>query len=57
MTEPRPRPRDDYELEQMTGIRPADHQWVSSATVEKAERQMLGYHWYRRRPKAEEEDK
>ena len=51
----RQRPRDDNELEQMTGIRPADHNFVSPATIERVERKMLGPAWFRRRPKPEEE--
>jgi hypothetical protein len=47
----RPRPRDDHELQQMTGIRPADHAFVPRSAVEQAERKMLGAAWYRRRKK------
>ena len=56
MTEPRPRPRDDHELEQMTGITPADHDWTSSATIQKLEREILGPAWFRRRPKEQEDE-
>lgn len=44
----RQRPRDDRELEEMTGITPADHNWVSPATIRKAERELLGGRLVRR---------
>lgn len=45
MNSPRPRPRDDRELEQMTGIKPADHQYVSSALIKDLEKKILGRGW------------
>ena len=49
-------PRDDTELEQMTGIKPADHNYVSTAAIDKMERQMLGPDWYRKRKPPEDDD-
>jgi len=50
----RPRPRDDRELEDMTGIKPADHGYTTSDHIRMLERKMLGPGWFRPRPKKEE---
>jgi hypothetical protein len=41
--------KTDEEFERATGIRPADHNFVTPATIKKAERQMLGPLWGKRR--------
>ena len=51
----RPRPKDDRELEQLTGIRPADHPWTRSAAIDRLEREVLGRDWFRPRPKKEQD--
>ena len=50
-------PRDDEELQQMTGITPADHRYVSTEAIDRLERKMLGPDWYRRRKRPEEVEK
>jgi hypothetical protein len=41
----------DRELEQQTGIRPANHSFVSRNHIERMEREILGRRWYKRPPK------
>ncbi len=48
------KPRDDRELEDMTGIKPADHGYTSSSVISQLERRMLGRDWFKPRPKKEE---
>lgn len=48
------RPKDDRELEQETGIKPADHVWVTPDYIRKKEREMLGERWFQPRKKPEQ---
>jgi hypothetical protein len=52
----RPLPRDDRELELVTGIRPADHEFTAASpeTITQMERRMLGADWFRKRKPEEE---
>jgi hypothetical protein len=45
----RRRPKDDRELEQMAGIKPADHGYVSPSVIQQAERKLLGPSWGKKR--------
>jgi len=47
-------PKDDRELEQMTGITPADHRYVTPDYIRKLERQMLGPEWFKPRKKPDQ---
>ena len=53
MTLPRKRITDDRELEQETGIKPADHDFsnatINSPALRKLERQLLGPSWGKKR--------
>jgi hypothetical protein len=44
-------PEDDRELEQETGIKPADHTFVTPAYIRRREREILGPRWFQPRPK------
>lgn len=58
MSERQP-PKDDHEIEQMTGIRPADHAFTTASpdTIAKMERAILGPGWFRRRKKEQDADR
>ena len=44
-------PKEDRELEQQTGIKPADHHFVTPAAYQKARRELLGPSWGKKRRK------
>lgn len=54
---PRYRIRDDRELEQVTNIAPADHQFTAASpkAIEEMERRILGPDWYKPRKKKSDE--
>jgi hypothetical protein len=43
-------PRDDRELEQMTGIKPADHGFVGRDYIRQLEKKILGPNWGKKKP-------